>query len=110
MFAIGCREWIQRLSADSNLVEMMSKAGPTQMFANGVLCLRGLITKGVLKELENVFAISHVLLAILYTLHHDDGSGGWCGSNWDPRRWQRTVENEIDAELFSDARDQWNVS
>lgn len=109
VFPVGCHEWILRLSADSSLVETCSKASPSLLFERGMMVLRGLITRKILKNFDDVFAMTHVLFDFSYTLHHDDGSCDWKGIIWDLHYWQRTVEGKIDPSLFSDALHQRKI-
>lgn len=70
--AFGCHEWIHSLSTDSSLLELWSRATPILLLEKGILCLRGLLTRGILSTVEDDFALSCLCFAVTYILHHED--------------------------------------
>lgn len=109
MVASGCHEWVHKLSTDSNVLELWSKATPTFLLEKGILCLRGLLNRGTLSNFEDVLAMSRVLFAVTYIIHHEDEFGEWNGFIWDLRYWQGTTEEAIHRQIFPDPVDPWNT-
>lgn len=106
---IGCREVLRRLATNRELLEMCSKASPNLLFEKGICTLKVLIARKMCSNFEDVFAITQVLLAVTYILHHDDESCDWKGFIWSLSYWQRIIEDKLDPQLFADARDQLDV-
>lgn len=106
---IGCREVLRRLATNRELLEMCSKASPNLLFEKGICILKVLIARKMCSNFEDVFAITQVLLAVTYILHHDDESCDWKGFIWSLSYWQRTIEDKLDPQLFADAKDQLDV-